>query len=156
MGILHQPVHPMGMLTSATYRSSRNITRKRMEHKRAMVKKDQHRMSKTPHHVKAHIQRKKRFNPKRLFLTLAGFTGVGLLVAGSFVFAAGSSPQIYLAPSGGTYTIGNDVAIAVRENGNGSAINAAQVGLTYNASQLQYTSIDSTGSAFGNDLSPST
>jgi chitodextrinase len=90
-------------------------------------------------------------------MTIAVVALVGLTTVGTLVHAAtGPTAQVYVTPATATYQIGDDVAIQVRENGNGTAVNSAQVGLEYPASQLQFTSIDGTGSAFSDDLTPGT
>jgi len=82
---------------------------------------------------------------------------IGLATAGALVHAATTtSAQIYLLPNSGTYTVGSDIAVAVRETGNGAAVNSVQLGLHYSTTLLQFTSIDATGSAFSNDVSPTT
>lgn len=98
-------------------------------------------------------------NSFKIFIAIAVVVlvvAIGQVTIG-IIYAAGTSgPEIYLAPSSGTYTVGSTLSVAVRENGEGTAINSTQVGLDYSSSNLQFSSIDGTGSAFASDVSPAT
>ncbi len=97
--------------------------------------------------MKAIVQLAKRFQT----VLIALITVLGLTSFSGVAFATG--PQVYLTPSSGLYQVGNSIAVQVRENSNGTAVNSAQAGITY-PSSLQLVSINGAGSAFGNDVSP--
>jgi hypothetical protein len=92
----------------------------------------------------------------RNFVSVLVIAGIGLTTVGTLVHAATTGAQVYIAPSTGTYTVGSDVALQIRENGNGTAINGVQLGIKYLPSYLQFKSIDSTSGAFTTNLSPPT
>jgi len=83
-----------------------------------------------------------------LLLVIVGavsLLGYGM-VRGSF---AATGASIYLAPASSTVVPGSTFSVAVHENSGTSEINAAQVSLTYNPSQLEYVSMTE-GTAFPN------
>ena len=67
------------------------------------------------------------------------------------VFAAANA-TIYLTPASGSYQVGSTISVSIRENSNTDQVNAAQADLAY-SSNLQYLSVDSSGSNF--DVGPS-
>jgi len=124
------------------------------------MKKEAHTMNKSKPKATKHTKKGPMAffhgKTKRTVFGVIAAAVTGIFVAGTFVFAATTTPQVYLAPSSGSYTVNDDISVAVREVGNGSAISAAQVGLTYDPAYLKYTSVDGSGSAFGTDLTPGT
>ena len=63
------------------------------------------------------------------------------------IFAA--SATMTLVPSSQSVNIGDLVTMQVRENSSTDTVNAVQANLTFDATRLQYVSVDETGSAFG-------
>jgi hypothetical protein len=75
----------------------------------------------------------------------------GLIVFGYLItriFAAGSA-TLYLTPASGSYAIGSSVNVQVWANTGTDPSNAVEADLSYPQAQLQFVSIDGTGSAFG-------
>jgi hypothetical protein len=66
-----------------------------------------------------------------------------------FTSMAAGSATMYVTPSSGTYSPNATIAVAVRINTQGEDVNAVQADLTYNASRLEFQSIDTSGTAFG-------
>ena len=58
------------------------------------------------------------------------------------------SASLYLAPSSGTYTVGNTFSVEVKVNTGGLAINAADGTIVFNTNNLEVKSISKTGSIF--------
>lgn len=79
-----------------------------------------------------------------LYGLIIGAGIVGLLVS-SQAQAQGAN-SMYLAPAGGTHTVGANINVAVRINTT-TAVNAVQADLTYSPN-LQFVSINEAGSAF--------
>ncbi|MCK4554534.1 hypothetical protein KAU19_06290, partial [Candidatus Parcubacteria bacterium] len=84
---------------------------------------------------------------RKIFILIAVFclNFCGMLFAGD-CFAANAS--LYLAPSSGSYTIGNTFSIDVRVNTGEASVNAAQGSLVFSADKLEVISISKTGSIF--------
>src|ERR1039458_219230 len=82
-------------------------------------------------------------------LMVAVLTSAALYIGTSTATGVNS---LSLSPSSGSYNIGTTFTINIYET-SGTAINAAEADLIYNASQLQYVS-SSTAGAFANYVSP--
>jgi hypothetical protein len=102
--------------------------------------------------------KKKLTHTKKLkaIVSLVAVIVVGTATVGSLIVHAATSPDLYLPTSAATYTVGDDVVLQVRENGNGAPINSAQFGIKYPTSLLQLASIDYSGGALTTNFSPST
>ncbi|MGB4758691.1 MAG: cohesin domain-containing protein [Candidatus Saccharimonadales bacterium] len=62
--------------------------------------------------------------------------------------AGNTGAKLYLTPVSGSYTVGNNVVLAVREDSLAAPVNGVQANLTYPASLLQFQSANNTGSGF--------
>jgi len=62
--------------------------------------------------------------------------------------ASAANGSLYLAPSSGTYTVGNTFSVSVMVNTGGVSINAAQGTLTFSPDKLSVTGISKGGSVF--------
>lgn len=81
------------------------------------------------------------------FAMLAGlFVLTGMFVVNRIYAASGS---LSFAPSMTTVNIGDTVTVAVRENSGTDLVNAVEADVRFDATKLQYVSLDETGSAFG-------
>jgi len=77
-----------------------------------------------------------------------------LALAGAGIYlpkALAASGQIYLSPSSGSVQSGNNITLSVRINP-GTAVDTVSVNLTYDTTKLQYKSVDTSGSAFSNQI----
>lgn len=63
--------------------------------------------------------------------------------------AALAATQMYLSPASASVASGQEFAVAIRENSGADTVNAVQANLSYNAAQLDVSSVSYTGSAFG-------
>ncbi len=61
---------------------------------------------------------------------------------------AASGGLLYSSPSTGSYSNGATVTVQIRMNSGGTAVNAVQANLSYPATRLQFSSINTTGSPF--------
>jgi hypothetical protein len=93
---------------------------------------------------------RKRFYAYALGIIVA----TGVLAANSFTSptSAQATDSIYLTPGSGSYAVGSNFTVTVREN-SGSQVNAAEADLSYSTAYLEFVSIDASGSAFGIDAS---
>lgn len=91
-----------------------------------------------------------KFNPIMLglFALIAGIAGYFIITSEA---APPPPPTIYLTPSSQTFAVNTTFSIQVRENSGATAVNAVQANFSYNASLLDFVSIDTTGSAFTTD-----
>ena len=71
-----------------------------------------------------------------------------VFVSGFPLTARGASASLYLAPSAGTYTVGNTFSLEVKVNSGGQAINAADATLVFDTDDLEIRSISKDGSVF--------
>ncbi len=86
---------------------------------------------------------------------LVGSLLIGILITSALYIGTSTATGINslsLGPSSGSYSIGTTFTLNIYET-SGTAINAAEADLVYNASQLQYVS-SSTAGAFANYVSP--
>jgi hypothetical protein len=100
-----------------------------------------HRASKVP------LAAKPRFQAAVLAAIVVAIVGLGYIVVHSFAAGSGSA-QLFLGPATGTYAVGQTINVAVYVNTGGDPVNGVQANLSYPASELQYLSVDDTGSAF--------
>ena len=63
----------------------------------------------------------------------------------------GGDGTMYVNPSSGSYGVGQQFTVEVRENSNSTAVNASEADMNYSSNNLQFVSIDGTGSDFGVD-----
>jgi chitodextrinase len=88
------------------------------------------------------------FNQKRLFLTFCAavvFGGFGTYLLATSLAATVNTMN--LSPATANVGLGSTVSIAVTEN-SGTAVNAGEADLTYDATKLQFVSVDTTSTAF--------
>lgn len=92
---------------------------------------------------------------KRYFVYLAAAVASGAILLSSGLSAVTTSAQgtdsIYVTPASGSYAVGASFTVTVRVNTT-DQVNAVTADLNY-SSNLQYISIDGSGSAFGIDAS---
>jgi chitodextrinase len=85
--------------------------------------------------------------------TMAIFLAVVMIVVGVYTayktFAA--SGALTLSPTSSSPSLGSTFTVSIFENSGSDTVNAVQSDLTYPTSQLQFVSIDGTGSAFSID-----
>lgn len=74
--------------------------------------------------------------------------------AGMATVQAAGNDTLYIAPGSGNFTVGQNFTVEVRENSNAEQVNAVQADLGYSGN-LQFLSVDDTGSAFGVDAQKS-
>jgi hypothetical protein len=75
-------------------------------------------------------------------------------LAGMGTAQAAGNDTLYLSPASGNYTVGETFSVEIRENSNAEQVNAVQADLGYSAN-LQFVSVDATGSAFSVDAQKS-
>jgi hypothetical protein len=105
-------------------------------------------MKKTQWHPKAAIIQQ---NTKFSIQSLAIFAVIMALISGTLLFrgfAAPNPPTVYLNPASQTVNGSTDFTVEVRENSGTTGVNAVQANLSYNASILDFVSIDGSTSAF--------
>jgi hypothetical protein len=61
--------------------------------------------------------------------------------------------RLYLTPSSGSYSVGGQVVVQIREDSGATEVNAVQVNMAYPDSLLEYVSTSTAGGAFGLTLS---
>lgn len=81
-----------------------------------------------------------------IFMLAFALIGVMMLIRS---FAAGET--VYLSPETGSVQTGNDVTFALRLDA-GTGVNGVDIAINYDASKLQFKSIDGSASAFSMDL----
>lgn len=89
-------------------------------------------------------QKSKVLQPKFVAVLVALAIVGGYLVIRSFAASASMS----LVPSATTVNIGSTFAVAIKVNTGGDTVNFVQANLTYDATKLDYVSVDDTGTAF--------
>ncbi len=65
----------------------------------------------------------------------------------------GGTDKIYLTPDSGTFLVGSNITVQVREDSGADMVNAVQADLKYSANNLQFVKADATGSGFGVEAS---
>jgi hypothetical protein len=95
---------------------------------------------------KSYLHKGSRFRLPAALAISAGLIVFGYLI--TRIFAAGSA-TLYLTPASGTYNIGSSVNVQIWANTGTDSSNAVEADLSYPQAQLQFVSIDGTGSAFG-------
>lgn len=85
---------------------------------------------------------------RKLIVTAAAVLAAVLMSAPA---SAQSADSIYVTPASGSYPVGTSFTVSVREN-TSTQVNAVQADLSY-SSNIQFVSIDASGSAFGIDAS---
>jgi hypothetical protein len=76
------------------------------------------------------------------------FAAIGGYATWRIFAAAPNPPSIYLNPASQSYGINTTFVVDVRENSGTTPVNAVQANFTYNATLVDFVSIDATGSAF--------
>jgi hypothetical protein len=95
---------------------------------------------------KNYLHRGSKFRLPAALAISAGLIVFGYLI--TRIFAAGSA-TLYLTPASGSYSVGSSVNVQVWANTGTDPSNAVEADLSYSQAQLQFVSIDGTGSAFG-------
>jgi chitodextrinase len=88
-----------------------------------------------------------KFDRRLLLLILPAVVLLGYVVSTTRA-AAGT---LYLSPSSSIVTNGSTFTVSVRESSGTDPVNAVQANLTYDATKLDFVSIDSTGTAFATE-----
>lgn len=122
-----------------------------------MRKKRKSDMNKHLQHDQTHHVKKLSIVKKRHGVTAVIFAAIIALVGVSFGFVAraAAAGTLYFAPNGGTYTVGQHISVAVRENSGGTGVYSAQASFSYPQGDLQFNSISTSGTAFAIDPSQS-
>jgi len=89
----------------------------------------------------------KNHNPKLKILKFALLFCI-LIFAVFILTSRASAATLFLAPSMGSYSVGDTFSVSVKVNTEGKAINTAEVTLTFDPSVLEVKSISKTGSIF--------
>lgn len=84
---------------------------------------------------------------KSTMIYLCGFVFSSALICVPLA-AGAASASLYLAPSSGTYTVGNTFSVELKVNSGGVPINAADGTLVFNTTDLEVRSISKDGSVF--------
>lgn len=91
--------------------------------------------------------RKNRFSGSQFAVYVVMFGLIGAFILWR-IFAAPAPPTVYLTPASAVYGTNTSYSVQVRENSATTNVNAVQANLSYNASLIDFVSIDTTGSAF--------
>ncbi len=93
------------------------------------------------------LRKRSDFSNKGMLVFVVIFAAVGAFIIWRS-FAAPAPPTVYLNPASSTFGQLTSFSVQVRENSGATSVNAVQANLSYNASLVDFVSVDTTGTAF--------